>query len=57
MLTAGVILAIMVLPYIAAVCTDVFAAVPQSHREAALALGATKWEMVRWRCSRMELRA
>jgi len=47
MLTAGVVLAIMVLPYIAAVCTDVFRAVPQSQREAALALGATKWEMVR----------
>jgi phosphate transport system permease protein len=47
MLTAGVVLAIMVLPYVAAVCTDVFRIVPQSQREAALALGATKWEMVR----------
>jgi len=47
MLTAGLVLAIMVLPYIAAVCTDVFRVVPQSQREAALALGATKWEMVR----------
>jgi phosphate transport system permease protein len=47
MLTASVILAIMVLPYISAVCTDVFRAVPRSQREAALALGATKWEMVR----------
>ncbi len=47
MLTASVILAIMVLPYISAVCTDVFRAVPSSQREAALALGATKWEMVR----------
>jgi phosphate transport system permease protein len=47
MLTAGVVLAIMVLPYIAAVCTDVFRVVPQSQREAAFALGATKWEMVR----------
>lgn len=47
MLTTGVVLAIMVLPYIAAVCTDVFRVVPQSQREAALALGATKWEMVR----------
>jgi phosphate transport system permease protein len=47
MLNAGVVLAIMVLPYIAAVCTDVFRAVPQTNREAALALGATKWEMVR----------
>jgi phosphate transport system permease protein len=47
MLNAGVILAIMVLPYIAAVSTDVFRAVPRTNREAALALGATKWEMVR----------
>ena len=47
MLTAGVLLAIMVLPYVAAVSTDVFRAVPRSQREAALALGATKWEMVR----------
>jgi phosphate transport system permease protein len=47
MLSAGVILAIMVLPYIAAVCTDVFRVVPQTQREAALALGATRWEMVR----------
>ena len=47
MLSAGVVLAIMVLPYIAAVCTDVFRVVPQTQREAALALGATKWEMVR----------
>ena len=47
MLTAAVILAIMVLPYISAVCTDVFRVVPQTQREAAFALGATKWEMVR----------
>jgi phosphate transport system permease protein len=47
MLNAGVLLAIMVVPYIAAVCTDVFRAVPQTQREAALALGATRWEMVR----------
>jgi phosphate transport system permease protein len=46
MLTAGVILAIMVLPYIAAVATDVFRSVPRTNREAALALGATQWEMV-----------
>jgi phosphate transport system permease protein len=43
MLSAGVVLAIMILPYIAAVCTDVFRVVPQTQREAALALGATKW--------------
>jgi phosphate transport system permease protein len=47
MLTAGVVLAIMILPYVASVCTDVFRVVPREHREAALALGATKWEMVR----------
>ncbi len=47
MMTAAVVLAIMVLPYITAVCTDVFRVVPQTQREAALALGATKWEMVR----------
>ena len=47
MLSAGVVLAIMVLPYIAAVMTDVFRVVPRTNREAALALGATKWEMVR----------
>ncbi len=45
----GVILAVMVIPYIASVCTDVFAVIPQSQREwPRLALGAgTKWEMVR----------
>jgi phosphate transport system permease protein len=47
MLSAGVILAVMVIPFISSVSTDVFRIVPQSQREAALALGATKWEMVR----------
>jgi len=47
MLSAGVILAIMVIPYISSVCTEVFRVVPQTQREAAIALGATKWEMVR----------
>lgn len=46
MFTAGVLLAIMVLPYIAAVSTEVFRSVPSVNREAALALGATQWEMV-----------
>jgi phosphate transport system permease protein len=46
MLAAGVILAIMVLPYISAVSREVLLAVPRSQREAALALGATKWEMI-----------
>jgi phosphate transport system permease protein len=47
LLTGGIILAIMVTPIISAVVRDVLAAVPSSQREAALALGATKWEMIR----------
>lgn len=47
MLTGGIILAIMVTPIISAVVRDVLAAVPGSQREAALALGATKWETTR----------
>jgi phosphate transport system permease protein len=47
LLTGGVILAIMVTPIITAVVRDVLAAVPVSQREAALALGATKWETTR----------
>jgi phosphate transport system permease protein len=45
--TGGVILAIMVTPIITAVVRDVLAAVPFSQRDAALALGATKWETTR----------
>ncbi len=45
--TAGVLLSVMVIPYITAVCTEVFRVVPQTQREAALALGATRWEMIR----------
>ncbi|MGW0228334.1 phosphate ABC transporter permease subunit PstC [Actinopolymorpha singaporensis] len=44
---AGVVLAIMILPIIAAFTREVFAQTPAEHREAALALGATKWEMIR----------
>ncbi|HEY1957489.1 MAG TPA: phosphate ABC transporter permease subunit PstC [Polyangiaceae bacterium] len=47
MLTAGIILAVMILPFIAAVSRDVIASVPQTQREASLALGATKWETIR----------
>ena len=47
MIAAGLILAIMVLPYISAVTREVLLAVPRSQREAALALGATRWEMIR----------
>jgi len=45
-LAGGIILAIMVLPYIAAVSREVLLAVPAAQREAALALGATRWEAV-----------
>jgi phosphate transport system permease protein len=47
MFAAGVILAIMVLPYISSVSREVLLAVPRSQREAALALGATRWETIR----------
>jgi phosphate transport system permease protein len=46
-MTAGVVLAIMILPIISAICREVFATVPAAEREAALALGATRWEMLR----------
>ena len=44
---AGVILAIMVVPIVASVCRELFLAVPNELEEGALALGATRWEMVR----------
>ncbi|NOT07846.1 MAG: phosphate ABC transporter permease subunit PstC [Gemmatimonadales bacterium] len=44
MLAAGIILAIMVMPYIMSVTREVLAVVPASQREAAMALGATRWE-------------
>jgi phosphate transport system permease protein len=47
MLTAGLVLAIMILPIISAISREVFLQVPSLHREAALALGATRWEMIR----------
>src|SRR6266568_2609199 len=46
MLAGGVILAVMIVPYIAAVSREVLLAVPESQREAALGLGATRWEAV-----------
>jgi phosphate transport system permease protein len=46
MLTAGVLLSIMVLPTVAAISRDVFSAVPVEQREAMIALGATKWEVL-----------
>lgn len=47
MLAAGVILAIMIVPIIASITREVLTAVPQQQREAVLALGATRWEMIR----------
>lgn len=47
MFAAGVVLAVMVLPIIAAICREVFLQTPNEHIEAAYALGATRWEMVR----------
>ncbi|MEO7474179.1 MAG: phosphate ABC transporter permease subunit PstC, partial [Gemmatimonadales bacterium] len=46
MLAAGIILAIMVMPYIMSVSREILMAVPNAQREASLALGATRWEAV-----------
>src|SRR5205085_7872534 len=46
LLPAGLVLGIMIVPYAAAVSFDVIRAVPRSQREAALALGATRWQMI-----------
>ncbi len=45
--TAGLILAIMILPTITAVCREVFLAIPTSLREGVVALGTTRWEMIK----------
>lgn len=47
MLAAGIILAIMIVPIISSITREVMTAVPQQQREAVLALGATRWEMIR----------
>jgi phosphate transport system permease protein len=47
MFAAGVILSIMILPIISSLTREVMSAVPHSQREAVLALGATRWEMIR----------
>jgi len=47
MLTAGIILSIMIIPTISSVCREVFLVVPFTQREAAAALGATPWEVIR----------
>jgi phosphate ABC transporter permease protein PstC len=44
---AGLILAIMILPIVSAIAREVMATVPPDHKEAAIGLGATRWEMIR----------
>jgi phosphate transport system permease protein len=46
LLTAGILLAVMIVPFIVSVSREVLLAVPQTQRDAALALGATRWETV-----------
>lgn len=46
-LTASLVLAVMILPIMTAICREVFLQAPRLHEEAALALGATRWEMIR----------
>ncbi len=46
-LTVGIVLSIMILPIMAALIREVFLQTPRLHEEAALALGATRWEMIR----------
>jgi phosphate transport system permease protein len=46
-LAAGVILAVMIVPIISSITREILVSVPQSQREAVLALGATRWEMIR----------
>jgi phosphate transport system permease protein len=47
MLAAGIILAIMVIPIVSSITREVLMVVPQHQREGVLALGATRWEMIR----------
>ena len=46
-LTVGIVLAVMILPIMTALCREIFLQTPRLHEEAALALGATRWEMIR----------
>lgn len=46
MLTTSLVLAVMILPIITSLCREVFLQTPKLHEEAALALGATRWEMI-----------
>ena len=47
MLTGGVVLAVMILPIVTSITREIFLQTPRLHEEAALALGATRWEMIR----------
>lgn len=47
-LTAGLVLAVMILPVVTALSREIFRQTPRLHEEAALALGATRWEMIRY---------
>jgi len=47
MLTAAIVLAVMILPITTSLCREVFLQTPRLHEEAALALGATRWEVVK----------
>ncbi|KQW48515.1 phosphate ABC transporter permease [Nocardioides sp. Root1257] len=47
MLTAAIVLAIMIVPIVTAISREIFAQTPRLHEEAAMALGATRWEMIR----------
>ena len=47
LLTASIVLAVMVLPIITSLCREIFIQTPKLHEEAALALGATRWEMIK----------
>ncbi len=46
-LAGGVVLAVMILPIITSISREIFLQTPRLHEEAALALGATRWEMIR----------
>lgn len=46
-MTAGIVVAIMILPIVTAITREVFATTPASQKEATLAMGATRWEMIR----------
>ncbi|WP_370324637.1 phosphate ABC transporter permease subunit PstC [Euzebya sp.] len=47
LMVAAVVLAVMILPIITAICREIFLQVPRLHEEAALALGATRWELIK----------